>query len=628
MERPRPLLIMVPVEMRVMICWHLSDGDLFNMALLCRATREAATEVLYRRDAAESSSSAILWAAFTSGHREPGPGQTRHPSLNTLDLSIAFGGDVNAVHRKDNYFTAAIHAAAAVGSLPFLQHLFHHGAVASSYSRGFCHFLDNFPKLCELQIQKRKLQDIARRHAIDTLIWLPLLLAVSRGDFDFVRCIADAGCQSYLAVRLTDFHQLSSPNQKLPRLQSSLTVIHVLTMDNLFTDNWSNILRRFPEAIDCLHPLHGMSALMKLAENGNAPAVDMLLKFNQNVNTPSTMGWTALLYAVHSVVVIPTKAATATVARLLQKGAAQDVANGAHALTILLEGALLFGQDPKLLRSMVGMLLDNGADVNVEQPDGCTASQRLFLEINRNPAPRELRNMFDQFLRKGANVNELFGDGTTMLEKCFTEDFQNYDLANKLLQYNARFTHRSANHLFRLWTEKKLVLSKMALPEGWEWPFLPELVGQGAVDKGYRTIFLLRNAQRFEELRKQRGDTKEPDLLVDLMLRQETGWRKDEILELEFDPNWRNEFSDTYAHTIVDNLTSGRCTDKAALEDLQHFEDRGIDLAVLDALGLTPCQKLTLYRLEYGDEGVKPTKTEVHLLCADAKRALSEKNKI
>lgn len=113
------------------------------------------------------------------------------------------------------------------------------------------------------------------------------------------------------------------------------------------------------EAVDS----KGRTALMWAAANGHTSVVEFLHGKGADINAQDSDGQTALMYAT-------TRLSTATVQFLLKNGADVNVQSKKQGFTALIIAAS--GGDEKLVR----LLLEYGADRNLAEHDGSTATDR------------------------------------------------------------------------------------------------------------------------------------------------------------------------------------------------------------------------------------------------------------
>lgn len=593
----------LPDELIVMICRCMEFQDLRALAQAHRSRISGiATEVLFRRDAATRNSSAILWAASASGVSV----EYANLAVRILQISVKYGGDVNAIHYRSDAVCTALHVAVAHGNKVFVEELIHYRANINTFSVRLWKFL-SVGQFNENMDRATQLRKFAKKTKIQDYCWLAALPAMFRHDPQVALLLVQQGCPCHLALARTDIHV--PPLVKRPRMNTAYTIPHLLVEENAFPDHpeaVKSLFERFGGEGSLTEPASGMPPLMKAVEIGNETAVDALLSFPQNLNAVSPRGQSMLCYAVEGAAshFTPKKRnwSATVVKRLLDNGAGANTGRPFSSLqravmSVLDDEAVADVNHTKRMRQVIGYLLDYGADVHTLMEGGLSLGQHLFLEMQENNKSHLLRDLFLQFLQYGLRVDDLFPDGSSFFGKALNSSTIGKQLMANMLDHGVRPAPHECDQVLKLWVRKSKRLPKKIEQELHQ---LAPMFSQAAVDQAFSYIVSNNESRLFDTLSQCR-ETSLPSQLLATGLREHFS-RRGSLYRLPFDPAWQNSKGQGYGHIIVEELGHKVYSEREAVEAIDCLIAKGLRLDLRDHDGKVVLQRLTLLQEQLGGE--------------------------
>ncbi|OAA77298.1 Ankyrin repeat-containing domain protein [Akanthomyces lecanii RCEF 1005] len=588
-------LLDLPDELMVMICHYLPFKDLRTLARVHRKRITGiATEALFRRDATTRNSSAILWAANASGASVA----YAHMAMAILQDSVRYGGDVNAIHCRNDAVCTAIHVAVAHGQKGFVDELIYYRAKINTSSVRLWKFL-NVGRYNKSLDRAKQLRKFAKQTKIQDYCWFPLLPALFRQKPQIAALLVRQGHTGYLALDRKDIYV--PPLLQRTRTNTAYTVNHFLAEQNPFPDHpeaAKSLFERFGGEAALVEPGSGMPPLMKAIEVGNEIAVDVFFSFPQDLNVVSPLGWSMLCYAVDGAAsrLMPKQRnwSATVVKRLLEKGAGVNVGGPSSPLQLAVTSALQdeIVTDPnhtKRMRQIIGHLLDYGADVHAPMEGGLNLGQYIFLEMQENNERHLLRDLFLQFLDYGLRVDDLFPDGNSLFAKALNSSAIGKTLMADIVDRGVRPAPHECDQILQLWLDKSKTLPKKIEQE---LPLLAPNFSQAAVDRAFSHIVLNNESRLFDALSRCR-ETSRPSNLLGTALRHRFPQRAG-LYKLSFDPNWHNKSGQGYGHIVVEELGNKVYPEREAIEEMRCLIAKGLRLDLRDNEDKTVLQRLTM----------------------------------
>lgn len=575
----RKFLVTLPQEVRYMIFEHetLTQRDLFNILLASAYTRYEVKEVLYKKDARQGNSSAIAWAARVSASP-----RYRDSVYKTLDLSIRYGGNVDALQRRPRdevAFATAFHIALANGTVGFAEELIALGASPSTFSRRLWKFL-GAPRGGDVHdaVAAEYLVRLMRRKRIENHYTLPLLPALLRAGTGFTKLMFKFKPRGVLAVSKPE--DLPLPNERPNDNLRAYTAHHLLISDDIQKSEWKGILGQFPDEITVLDPASGMTPLMKALERGDEIVTEYLLGCFQNYDILSPIGWTAMTYAVKGATVFDTPKkrdwSSDIVTEMLDKDADPNAGTQSYPLQIALMGLFdHIDSDPKhpqRLKELISTLLSFNADANLRVAHQATIGQEFFLKMP-SPIPKLMREVFCEILSHGFQASNYLPDGTSMLSKLFQPAADKQKLAEKLLEYDAHLAPREIDDAFLQWVNRD-----KGVPTGLKWETYANQLTQGVINRAYLRVIETKDQERYNWLKTWCRPPTNTNRIVIHSIKNEF-WNRNEIFSLPFNPAWRSRQNCSYAHFVIDRLYHPRYSEAQAIADIQALTQKGVMLA-------------------------------------------------
>ncbi|KAF7555315.1 hypothetical protein G7046_g6585 [Stylonectria norvegica] len=589
-EATRSMLLYMPNEVLDHIAEYVKTPDLFQLALVCRTTRANATRVMYFRDSTENSSSALLWAAES---------EDLDLGLQILSIALAYGANVNAVHRKGGGFTTTLHVAAALGRRQFTKKLLQKGAnvhansqsgdlVSSAMDSRHSHA----PNWVGFDTSERT-RIFAYMETTDA--WTkanvrPLMFAFMRGHVAVVKLLFQAGAGGDLVFPAK------------PPMISRFTVLHaaVRTEDKLGL--LPLLLKKFPSCLNSQSQWAMMTPLHMAVVTGQDTMVNALLEAGADFEMFDSRGRKPLHHAVKNTWFGPDFAGTQKlqstniVKSLVAAGAEvnqpQRTWGGETCLISLAKGfsnEWSFRHDK--IKTVFDILLNAGADINAQPAGADSVLTLLFDAIQYQHGNRSLEDFFETLVKRGAEIRHAPVSANGLRRHSFLYVAMHKAtisrFCHRLIDLGARLEDNEAEKTFRAWARSPKLRSKYDIFQH------KSHISQVVLNRTIKNAHATGNHTLFDLLIKNVPYTGDWHMLVWMSLSSGLK-RKFPDVTFTFNPSWT--FPDTgqgFMHKIIEKLgKEDPYGERDAIADARLFIGRGVSLSLRDSEGMTAMERL------------------------------------
>lgn len=588
-------LIHLPAELQSIIAEHLSPHDLCQLVASCKAQYNAGIRSLYRRNSREDHSSAI---ARTSIH------SSESTAIKVMHISLAHGGNVNAMIEFPKYTFTALHVAAARGFRKLAALLLKNGASFLAEARDFHLLVPEITDLATLPNLEPMFEMPTWRwprpnlYLITFVKWLPLLVPYLRRDARMIQLLIDAGAPSHLTERVS---QPRTPlNPQAGCVNTSFTMLHAAIILKLDVEVRLG-LKRNPEDISthmvkCLQtPLHLAVSL------SDARLVQTLIDSRPQLDAYDSFGNAPLHVAIEQCSRAPLtirKAQPAIAKALIHAGTDVNIRRATHvAETPLIHLASRIRHDWNEsryhIKAMFNVLVENGGDLNRMANEYTVLGWLHLAIVTRRPPENSLaiQALFKNLLDKGADINLFVHASPTSLLGRTMPHHRLKKVTKRLIDLGARLNYLEVATPLLKWTEGE------ELPGGYDILQHGEEIGQELAQKACKNAFYHGELERFEEIQRRLSFTPDYNRIVAGFLYSDyTRFLTLPRMDFSIDINYYSHGC-SFLHLMVrklhrSSLADDDYTESDAVQDAMVFLKRGVLPDMPDSNGKSAMQLL------------------------------------
>ncbi|PHH87055.1 hypothetical protein CDD83_9359 [Cordyceps sp. RAO-2017] len=265
------------------------------------------------------------------------------------------------------------------------------------------------------------------------------------------------------------------------------------------------------------------------------------------------------------------------------------------------------------LKSLIILLVDNGAEINRPRADGQSIIHLLSQAILDLSGSKGLEDILAYLVSLGGDINlPSRPGGQTILSEFLHKDCPPC-LMRKMLDLGAAIQPYEADKALRLWSNSSKLRQSYDAPK-----LLQEHVSPEGYAEAFRAALLCRDKSVFNDLHDVCRSPINASELVSLALAPRKRNLSEVMQRLDFDANYVSDSGRSYLHTIVARLGTDKCKLKTFCDDARLFIRMGTSLRIRDAEGLTVVQCLRRKEKAVGDT---QRYAELRLLLLDAQEA-------
>lgn len=588
-------LIHLPAEVQSVIAEHLSPHDLCQLVASCQSQYNAAIRTLYRRNARQDHSSAI---ARTAMHG------SESTAIKVTHISLAHGGNVNAMIEFAKSTFTALHVAAARGFRKLATLLLKKGASVLAEARDFHLLVPKFPNsdivatmkpLFETQTWRSRFPCL---HPIASVQWLPLFVPYLRRDTEMIKLLIDAGAPSHLTERVSQAR--SGLNPQGGRVCASYTMLHIAIILKL--DSEVHLcLKQNPEDISA-HMIYCLSTPLHLAVYlSDQRLVKTLIDSRPQLDAYDECGNTPLHIAIEQCSRAPVtirKAQPGIAKALIDSGANVNIRRATHgAETPLIHLASRVRYDWREahchIKAMLKVLIENGGDLNaIANQHTVLGWLHLAIVTRRTPDSSEaIQALFQNIVREGADINLFVHVSPTSLLQRTMRHPHLQKLTKRLIDLGARLNPLEVAPPLLEWTEGE------ELPGGYDILQHGEEISQELAQRACKNAFYHNQLERFEEIQRRLSFTPDYDMIVAGFLYSDS-MRSSALPRIDFPINTNySSHGRGFLHLIVrklhrSSLAADDYTESHAVQDARVLLMKGVLTDMPDSSGKSAMQLL------------------------------------
>ncbi|PWI72436.1 ankyrin repeat-containing protein [Purpureocillium lilacinum] len=658
-KRPPSRLVTLPSEIKLFIMDPLS---LAEVGRLCRAHtswRDIAQYCMYKKDVAEDTSTAVLWAAL-GGRDDPTGryemqcyvlrrfmqrGQVR--CYNDADRRAFAQAKVNARYvGDDGTFATALHFAAAKGRLPVVKQLLGHGASLSAKCSGFQAFESRgIPTIdvTEHEGHGRCRFGSLMHKAIRNAEWLPLMAPLLLRHYDVVKALVFCKAPAILTQPpITVFHYVAAMGSKefnaervetepAPRRRRKRKAEEESQSQNFTSpiEVHLSFFKAYPDYLDVPFSRNQASALHIAIQRDNEEAFNQLIDHGADVNALTILDCSPLHEAVKrscaAFLSLPRPPLRAYISRLLERGADPNAVTNTSPpetpmMCILPVDNISWGaRHARDMEAILDALIRCGARVDEGLHQGRTMMHYINDRILDNLSCEGLGYdaCFEKLLfflhdHHEAKVNARIQPGNRtilgeLIRRIARDQLDMPDTWSptkayfkKLLNIEAHVSASEADEAFRHWLARPALRSLYSNIVN----HCKGSLSQPVIDEAFTRSIEDKDPKLWKAICKHLGPPTNASQLVATAF----DWPFDSFWQqvrdtLRFDAKYVSPLGETYLHMLVRRLKRGGYSrTKLALVDAHVFVEKSVVISALDANGKMAVQYLREEGLDFATE--------------------------
>lgn len=526
-------------------------------------------------------------------------------TIKVTHISLAHGGNVNAMIEFAKCTFTALHVAAARGFRKLATLLLKKGASVLVEARDFYALVSKFPNYSDIVATMKPLLETQTwrgrfpcLHLITSVQWLPLFVPYLRRDTEMIHLLIDAGAPSHLTERISQ--PRSGLNPQGGHVFASYTMLHIAIILKL-DDEVSLCLKQNPEDTSA-HMVYCLSTPLHLAVYlSDQRLVKTLIDSRPQLDAYDEYGNTPLHIAIEQCSRAPVtirKAQPGIAKALIDSGANVNIRRATHgAETPLIHLASRIRYDWREahchIKAMLKILIENGGDLNaIANQHTVLGWLHLAIITRRSPdSSKAMETLFKKLIDKGADVNVFVHASPTSLLQRTMRHPRLQELTKRLIDLGARLNPLEVAPSLLVWSEGQ------ELPGGYDILQHGEEIGRALAQKACRNAFYHDQLERFEEIQRRLSFTPNYDKIVAGFLYSDS-MRSSALPRIDFPikPNYTSHGLG-FLHLIVRKLhrsssTANDYTERHAVQDARVLLMKGVLSDMPDSSGKSAMQLL------------------------------------